>query len=111
MEEVVLRLKELLFPAVADIAVLSVDVEMEKVRLDTQCTTAGAACPGCGACSTRVHSSYPRFYALIGQPETLAILERMETVPMLLRGLWEQELETFLDDLEFAWGPHIRLSR
>ncbi|MET9452894.1 ISL3 family transposase [Streptomyces cinerochromogenes] len=63
MEEVVLRLKELLFPAVADIAVLSVDVEMEKVRLDAQCTTAGAACPGCGACSTRVHSSYPRFLA------------------------------------------------
>ncbi|MGW0365894.1 transposase family protein [Streptomyces sp. NPDC002990] len=63
MEEVVLRLKELLFPAVADIAVLSVNVEMEKVRLDAQCTTAGAACPGCGACSTRVHSSYLRFLA------------------------------------------------
>ncbi|MEU1231992.1 ISL3 family transposase [Streptomyces sp. NPDC005828] len=63
MEEVVLRLEELLFPAVADIAVLSVDVEMEKVRLDAQCTTAGAACPDCGACSNRVHSSYPRLLA------------------------------------------------
>ncbi|MGW7287573.1 hypothetical protein ACWGH4_19025 [Streptomyces sp. NPDC054847] len=51
MEEVVLQLKELLFPAVADVAVLSVDVDMEKVRLDAQCITAGAACPGCGACS------------------------------------------------------------
>ncbi|MEY9490883.1 hypothetical protein RKD26_006677 [Streptomyces calvus] len=51
-------------------------------------------------------------YALIGQPETLVILERMEAVPMLLRGQWEKELETvFLDDLEFAWGPRIRLSR
>ncbi|MFE4830712.1 hypothetical protein [Streptomyces sp. NPDC056672] len=51
-------------------------------------------------------------YALIGQPETLVILERMEAVPMLLRGQWEKELEdVFLDDLEFAWGPRIRLSR
>ncbi|MBK3646323.1 hypothetical protein [Streptomyces sp. MBT33] len=51
-------------------------------------------------------------YALVGQPETLVILERMEAVPFLLRGRWEEELETvFLDDLEFAWGPRIRLSR
>ncbi|MFJ8770484.1 hypothetical protein [Streptomyces clavifer] len=51
-------------------------------------------------------------YALIGQPETLVILERMETAPMLLRGLWKKELETvFLDDLEFAWGPRIYISR
>ncbi|MFG2425337.1 ISL3 family transposase [Streptomyces sp. NPDC048448] len=63
MEEVVLRLKELLFPAVADIAVLSVDVNIEIVRIDAQCTAVGAACPGCGAWSTRVHSSYLRFPA------------------------------------------------
>ncbi|MFJ5143207.1 hypothetical protein [Streptomyces sp. NPDC088707] len=51
-------------------------------------------------------------YALIGQPETLVILERMEAAPFLLRGQWEKQLETvFLDDLEFAWGPRIRLSR
>jgi hypothetical protein len=51
-------------------------------------------------------------YALIGQPETLIILERMESTPLLLRGQWEKELETvFLDDLEFVWGPRIRLSR
>lgn len=51
-------------------------------------------------------------YALIGQPETLVILERMETNPFGLRGQWEKELETvLLDDLEFAWGPRIRLSR
>ncbi|WP_329169466.1 hypothetical protein OG709_35955 (plasmid) [Streptomyces sp. NBC_01267] len=51
-------------------------------------------------------------YALIGQPETLVILERMETNPFLLRGRWEKEEETvLLDDLEFAWGPRIRLSR
>ena len=63
VEDVVLRLKELLFPAIADIAVLSVDVDNEKVRLDAQCTTADAACPGCGICSTRIHSSYLRFLA------------------------------------------------
>ncbi|WP_111581501.1 MULTISPECIES: transposase family protein [unclassified Streptomyces] len=28
-----------------------------------QCTTVGAACPGCGAWPTRVHSSYLRFPA------------------------------------------------
>ncbi|MYR09023.1 hypothetical protein GTY62_00015 [Streptomyces sp. SID724] len=51
-------------------------------------------------------------YALVGQPETLVILERMETAPFLLRGRWKEELEdVFLDDLEFAWGPRIRLSR
>ncbi|MGO4634920.1 hypothetical protein AB4225_28935 [Streptomyces sp. 2RAF24] len=51
-------------------------------------------------------------YALIGQPETLVILERMEANPFGLRSEWEKELETvFLDDLEFAWGPRIRLSR
>ncbi|MFD3701137.1 hypothetical protein ACFWUZ_34295 [Streptomyces sp. NPDC058646] len=51
-------------------------------------------------------------YALIGQPETLVILERMETHPFGLRSEWEKELETvFLGDLEFAWGPRIRPSR
>ncbi|MEU3706932.1 hypothetical protein AB0E82_32095 [Streptomyces anulatus] len=51
-------------------------------------------------------------YALIGQPETLVIVERMESAPFLLRGQWEKELETvFLEDLEFVWGPRIRLSR
>ncbi|WP_345669326.1 transposase family protein [Streptomyces similanensis] len=60
MEEVVLRLKELLFPSIADIAVLSVDVNIEIVRVEAQCTTVGAACPGCGTWSTRVHSSFLR---------------------------------------------------
>lgn len=63
VQEVTLRLKELLFPAIADIAVLSVGVDIEKVRVDAQCTMAGAACPGCGVCSTGVHSSYLRFLA------------------------------------------------
>ncbi|MFJ4982085.1 hypothetical protein ACIP6X_43555 [Streptomyces coeruleorubidus] len=54
MEEVVLRLEKLLFPAIADVAVLSVNVDIEIVRVDAQCTTARATCPGCGSWSTQV---------------------------------------------------------
>jgi hypothetical protein len=44
-------------------------------------------------------------YALVGQPETLVVCERMETARLLLYRLWEGELEdTLLDDLAFAWG-------
>ncbi|WP_331719902.1 hypothetical protein OG217_36880 (plasmid) [Streptomyces sp. NBC_01023] len=51
-------------------------------------------------------------YALIGQPETLVILERMETNPFSLRSQWKEEKEdVLLDDLEFAWGPRIHLNR
>lgn len=56
-----LPLKELLFPSNANVAVLSVDVNIAIVRVDVQCTTGGNACPDCGVCSTRVHSSYLRF--------------------------------------------------
>ncbi|MFC7895482.1 hypothetical protein [Streptomyces sp. NPDC057381] len=48
----------------------------------------------------------------IGQPETLVIVERMESAPFLLRDQWVKDLEAvFLDDLDFAWGPRIRVSR
>ncbi|WP_455569141.1 ISL3 family transposase [Streptomyces hydrogenans] len=63
MEEVVLRLKELLFPSIADVAVLSVDVNIEIVRVDAQCIADGAVCPVCGVWSNRVHGSYLRFLA------------------------------------------------
>ncbi|MDQ8705432.1 transposase family protein [Streptomyces sp. LHD-70] len=59
--EVELRLEELLFPSVAGVAVRSVDLNSETVRIEAQCTTAGAACSGCGAWSSRVHGSYLRF--------------------------------------------------
>nr|WP_157856559.1 ISL3 family transposase [Streptomyces wedmorensis] len=51
------------------------DAEREKGRLDAQCTTAGAACPGCGACSTRVHSSYPRFLAAVPSSGRSVVLQ------------------------------------
>ncbi|MEU0918632.1 hypothetical protein ABZ384_14455 [Streptomyces cyaneofuscatus] len=40
-----LRLKELLFPSIADVAVLSVDVNFEMVRVDAQSVADGAVCP------------------------------------------------------------------
>ncbi|MFE3775390.1 transposase family protein, partial [Streptomyces sp. NPDC059122] len=63
MEETMLRLEELLFPSVADVTALSVDVSDETVRIEACSATAGAPCPGCGRQSSRVHSSYLRFPA------------------------------------------------
>ncbi|WP_405709749.1 MULTISPECIES: hypothetical protein [unclassified Streptomyces] len=65
MEEVAFRLEERLFPSIADVAVLSVDVNIEIVRIDAQCTTAVAACPGFGARS--------RSYAGIAPPSFLKV--------------------------------------
>ncbi|AKL64270.1 ISL3 family transposase [Streptomyces sp. Mg1] len=63
MNEILLRLEELLFPSIADVAVLSVDVNIAIVRVDVRCTAAGASCPGCGVWSAQVHGSYLRFPA------------------------------------------------
>ncbi|WP_327575696.1 ISL3 family transposase [Streptomyces sp. NBC_00145] len=63
MEEAVLRLEELLFPSIADVAVLSVDVNDESVRIEARSTAAESVCPGCLGCSRRIHSSYLRFPA------------------------------------------------
>ncbi|MFF0018424.1 transposase family protein [Streptomyces sp. NPDC005374] len=67
MEDVGLRLEQLLFPSIADVAVLSVgvdvDVDIEMVRVDAQCSADGAVCPVCGVWSDRVHGSYLRFPA------------------------------------------------
>ncbi|WP_053758315.1 ISL3 family transposase [Streptomyces sp. AS58] len=63
MKEILLRLEELLFPSIADVAVLSVDVNIAVVRVDARCTAAGAWCPGCGTWSGQIHGSYLRFPA------------------------------------------------
>ncbi|MGW0788501.1 ISL3 family transposase [Streptomyces sp. NPDC002911] len=63
MEEVVLRLEELLFPSIADVVVLSVAVNDEAVHIEVRSTVAGAICPGCGSWSRRTHCSYLRFPA------------------------------------------------
>ncbi|GAA2590308.1 transposase family protein [Streptomyces tubercidicus] len=58
-----LRLEELLFPSIADVLVLSVDVNNEAIRIEACSTATGSACPACGTWSSRVHSSYLRFPA------------------------------------------------
>ncbi|MFF9505087.1 ISL3 family transposase [Streptomyces sp. NPDC014656] len=63
MEEGLLRLEALLFPSVADVSVLSVDVCDEVVRVEARRTTDEALCPSCGCSSSRIHSSYLRFPA------------------------------------------------
>lgn len=63
VEEVVLRLNELLFPSITDVAVVAVDVSIRKVRVDARCIADGAVCPVCGVWSNRVHGSYLRFPA------------------------------------------------
>ncbi|MFB7032199.1 MULTISPECIES: hypothetical protein [unclassified Streptomyces] len=57
-------------------------------------------------------AEYGRYF-LVGQPEALLIIERMENAPFLMRSRWEKAGEdgVLLDDLELAWGPPIRLSR
>ncbi|WP_260256133.1 hypothetical protein [Streptomyces sp. 840.1] len=42
MKEILLRLEELLFPSIADVAVLSVNVDIAVVRVNARCTAAGA---------------------------------------------------------------------
>lgn len=63
MEETTLWLKELLFPSIADVAVLSADMNKEAIRIEVRVTTIGSECPDCGSWSSRVHSSYLRFPA------------------------------------------------
>ncbi|MFJ6784766.1 transposase family protein [Streptomyces yangpuensis] len=63
MEEVVLRLEELLFPSISDVVVLSVAVNDEAVHIEARSTVPGAICPECGVWSQRIHSSYLRFPA------------------------------------------------
>ncbi|WP_425470162.1 ISL3 family transposase [Streptomyces tateyamensis] len=55
------RLEGLLFPSIAGVAVLSVDVNIESVNVEVKSSAPGHSCPGCGSWPTRVHSSYLRF--------------------------------------------------
>ncbi|MFF2255828.1 hypothetical protein [Streptomyces sp. NPDC058142] len=49
MEEMVPQLEKLLFPSIADVTVLSVEVSNEATRIEARCTMAGADCSGCGS--------------------------------------------------------------
>ncbi|MGW1659350.1 ISL3 family transposase [Streptomyces atratus] len=115
MEEVVLRLEELLFPSIADVSVVSVDVSNETIRVEARSTTTGSACSGCGNWSIRVHSSYLRFPADVpsaGRRVVLCLRVRrfacpvaacgrrtfVEQVPGLTRryGRWTERLRSTL---------------
>ncbi|MFE2071076.1 hypothetical protein ACFXDH_53525 [Streptomyces sp. NPDC059467] len=63
LEEVVLRLAELLFPSIANMSVVSVGVSNETLRLRARSTTTGLAFSGGGKWSIRFHSSHLRFPA------------------------------------------------
>ncbi|MFE9882498.1 ISL3 family transposase [Streptomyces sp. NPDC005784] len=89
MEEVVLRLEELLFPSIADVAVLSVDVNDEAVHIEARSTVAGAVCPDCGSWSRRIHSSYLRFPADVpsgGRQVALCLRVRRFLCPVISCG-------------------------
>ncbi|WP_435190025.1 hypothetical protein [Streptomyces sp. bgisy126] len=57
--------------------------------------------------------SAPAAYGLhAGRPTRRLVVERMDSMPFLLRGRWKQELEeVLLDNLEFVWRPCVRLGR
>lgn len=74
MEETSLRLEGLLFPSIADVAVLSVDVDHKAIRIEARSTAAEAVCPGCGSQSSRIHSSYLRFPADVPSPGQRVVL-------------------------------------
>ncbi|MDC0772496.1 ISL3 family transposase [Streptomyces sp. HD] len=63
MEETLPWLEKLLFPSIKDVAVLSLDVSNEAIRIEARSTATGAPCPDCGSESRQVHSSYLRFPA------------------------------------------------
>lgn len=47
--------EDMLFPPITEVAVQSVDVNDETIRIEVGSTAAGAACPGC---RSQIHSSY-----------------------------------------------------
>ncbi|MFI1452172.1 ISL3 family transposase [Streptomyces roseus] len=74
MDDLAARLKDLLFPSVANVVVLSLDVNIATVRVDVRCTTAGASCPLCETWSERVHGSYLRFPADVPSGGRIVVL-------------------------------------
>lgn len=61
VNEVRPQLDELLFWSVENVSVESVEVADTVVRVEAQTMASGAACPGCGCWSGRIHGSYLRF--------------------------------------------------
>ncbi|MCX4679476.1 hypothetical protein OG413_30030 [Streptomyces sp. NBC_01433] len=68
MEEMVLRLKELLFPSPADVSVLAVGVTNEKVRIEV-CSTAGGCPDGQRLRGVRQRSTVLWLVAALPEPD------------------------------------------
>ncbi|MFD7900565.1 ISL3 family transposase [Streptomyces sp. NPDC059743] len=108
MEETTLRLEELLFPSIAEVAVLSVDVNNEVIRIGARRTSAGSTCPDCAAWSSRVHSSYLRFPADVptaGRRVVLSLLVRRFFCPSASCGR-----RTFVEQVPGLTRRHSRWS-
>lgn len=63
VEETSLRLEGLLFPSIADVVVLWVNVNHEAIRIEARSTAAEAGCPSYASQWSRIHSSCLRFPA------------------------------------------------
>ncbi|WP_246156947.1 ISL3 family transposase [Streptomyces xiamenensis] len=103
-----LRLEELLFPSIADVAVLSADVNNETIRIGARRTSAGSTCPDCGTWSSRVHSSYLRFPADVptgGRRVLLSLLVRRFFCPNTSCGR-----RTFVEQVPGLTRRHSRWS-
>lgn len=63
MNEVLLRLEELLFLSDPEVAVMSAEDDGEAICIGIARKSAGAEYPGCGRWSNRLHGFYLRFPA------------------------------------------------
>lgn len=82
MNEVPPCLPEMLFASLADVVLTSVDTSGESIRVAARSAAEGAACPGCGSWSRRVHGSYLRFpgdLPVVGKPVVVALRVRRFT--------------------------------
>ncbi|MFD5126900.1 ISL3 family transposase [Streptomyces olindensis] len=121
MNEVPPCLPEMLFASLADVVLTSVDTSGESIRVAARSAAEGAACPGCGSWSRRVHGSYLRFpgdLPVVGKPVVVALRVRrftcataecprrtfVEQVPGLTRrhGRWTERLRSLLGSLGLA---------
>jgi transposase len=91
-------LQQLVFPHLASVLVERVAVEDGVLRIDAVTMDGGAACPGCGALSARVHSRYERRIAdapVGGQPVPIAL-----SVPRLFCAAPACQRDTFAKQIE-----------
>ncbi|WP_435839230.1 transposase family protein, partial [Streptodolium elevatio] len=79
VDDVLASVRDLLLPAIEDVAVTAVETAADGVRAEVRSTATGACCPGCGGWSGRVHGSYLRFPAdtpTAGRPVVLRVRVR-----------------------------------